>query len=66
MKRRDVLCGTLALLASPALAQRASNTAITDYERDSGGHIGLYVHTGLRRKYAGFALQYPVVGYSLG
>jgi beta-lactamase class A len=42
MKRRDVLCSTLALLASPALAQRAPITALTDYERDSGGHIGLY------------------------
>jgi beta-lactamase class A len=36
------LCSTLALLASPALAQRAPITALTDYERDSGGHIGLY------------------------
>jgi beta-lactamase class A len=44
MKRRDVLCSTLALLASPslALAQRAPISAITDYERDSGGHIGVY------------------------
>jgi beta-lactamase class A len=42
MKRREVLCSTLALLASPALAQRAPITAITDYERGSGGHIGLY------------------------
>jgi beta-lactamase class A len=42
MKRRDVLCSTLALLASPALAQRAPITALMDYERDSGGHIGLY------------------------
>jgi beta-lactamase class A len=41
MKRRDVLCSTLALLASPSLAQRAPMTAITDYERDSGGRIGL-------------------------
>jgi beta-lactamase class A len=41
MKRRDVLCSTLALLASPSLAQRAPITALTDYERDSGGHIGL-------------------------
>jgi beta-lactamase class A len=41
VKRRDVLCSTLALLASPALAQRAPVTAITDYERDSGGRIGL-------------------------
>jgi beta-lactamase class A len=42
MNRRDVLCSTLALLASPALAQRAPISAFTDYERDSGGHIGVY------------------------
>jgi beta-lactamase class A len=42
MNRRDVLCGTLALLAAPALAQRAPISALTDYERDSGGHIGVY------------------------
>jgi beta-lactamase class A len=42
MKRRDVLCSTLALLASPSLAQRAPITAITDYERGSGGRIGLW------------------------
>jgi beta-lactamase class A len=42
MNRRDVLCSTLALLASPALAQDAPITALTDYERDSGGHIGVY------------------------
>jgi beta-lactamase class A len=42
MNRRDVLCSTLALLASPALAQRAPITALTNYERDSGGHIGVY------------------------
>src|ERR1700723_1672756 len=42
MNRRDVLCSTLALLAPPALAQRAPITAFTDYERDSGGHIGVY------------------------
>ena len=36
------MCSTLALLASPSLAQRAPIAAITDYERDSGGHIGLY------------------------
>jgi beta-lactamase class A len=42
MNRRDVLCSTLALLASPVLAQRAPITALTDYERDSGGHIGVY------------------------
>jgi beta-lactamase class A len=43
MKRRDVLCSTLALLASPLLAKAAPITALTDYERDSGGHIGLYI-----------------------
>src|SRR3984885_766317 len=42
MNRRDVLCSTLALLASPALAQRAPITALSDYERDTGGHIGVY------------------------
>jgi beta-lactamase class A len=42
LNRRDVLCSTLALLASPALAQRAPITALADYERDSGGHIGVY------------------------
>jgi beta-lactamase class A len=42
MNRRDVLCSTLALVASPALAQRAPITALTDYERGSGGHIGVY------------------------
>ena len=36
------MCSTLALLASPALAQRAPFTALTDYERDSGGHTGIY------------------------
>jgi beta-lactamase class A len=41
MNRRDVLCSTLALLAAPALAQRAPIIALTDYERDSGGHVGL-------------------------
>src|ERR1700742_2805997 len=42
MDRRQVLCGPLALLASPAFAQKAAVTALTDYERDSGGHIGVY------------------------
>jgi beta-lactamase class A len=42
MNRRDVLCSTRALLASPALAQRAPISALADYERDSGGHIGVY------------------------
>jgi beta-lactamase class A len=42
MNRRDVLCSTLALLASPALAQTAPIAAVTEYERDSGGHMGLF------------------------
>jgi beta-lactamase class A len=42
MNRRDVLCSTLALLATPALAQRAPFGALADYERDSGGHMGFY------------------------
>jgi beta-lactamase class A len=42
MNRRDILCSSLALLASPALAQRAPIAALADYERDSGGHIGVY------------------------
>jgi beta-lactamase class A len=36
------LCSTLGLLASPALAQSAPIAALTDYERDTGGHIGVY------------------------
>jgi beta-lactamase class A len=42
MNRRDVLCSTLALLASPTLAQRAPFAAIAEYERDSGGRVGVY------------------------
>ncbi len=42
MNRRDLLGSTLALLASPALAQKAPLPALTAYERDSGGRIGLY------------------------
>jgi beta-lactamase class A len=42
MNRRDVVCGSLALLASPPQAQSAPITALADYERDSGGHIGVY------------------------
>jgi beta-lactamase class A len=42
MNRREVLCGTLALLVSPAHATAAPFTALSDYERDSGGHIGVY------------------------
>ncbi len=42
MNRRDVLGSSLALLASPVLAQRAPFRALADYERGSGGHIGVY------------------------
>jgi hypothetical protein len=42
MKRRDLLGSTLALLASPSLAKRAPITVLTDYERDSGGRVGLW------------------------
>jgi len=42
MKRRDLLCSSLALLTSPLLAQRTQITTLTDYERDTAGHIGLY------------------------
>jgi beta-lactamase class A len=43
MNRREILCSTLALLASPSrAADRAPVTALTDYERASGGRIGLY------------------------
>ena len=51
MKRRDFLSSGAALLASPALAQEAAIAAISDYERSSGGHIGLYaenVRTGAK------------------
>jgi len=42
VNRRDVLCSSLALLASPLLAQPAPVAAIADYETASGGRIGLY------------------------
>ncbi|HEY8052754.1 MAG TPA: class A beta-lactamase [Steroidobacteraceae bacterium] len=42
MNRRDVLRSSLAFLASPSLAQGTPLTAIADYERDSGGHLGLF------------------------
>jgi beta-lactamase class A len=42
MKRRDVLRSAVAFLASPSLALGVPIIAIADYERDSGGHIGLY------------------------
>jgi beta-lactamase class A len=43
VNRRDILCSSLALLASPALAQEAQIAALEDYERGSGGRIGLWV-----------------------
>jgi beta-lactamase class A len=42
VNRRDVLCGTVALVASRSLAQSAPITAISVYERASGGHIGFF------------------------
>jgi beta-lactamase class A len=42
MNRRDLLFGSLALLASPARAHDAPMAEVAAYERDSGGHIGLY------------------------
>lgn len=43
MNRRDVLCSSLAFLASPSLARAAPVAAIADYESASGGRIGLCV-----------------------
>ncbi len=43
MNRRDVLCSSLALLASPSLARSAPVAAIADYETATGGRIGLFV-----------------------
>lgn len=34
--------GAVALVATPALAQRIHLPALTDYERFSGGHVGVY------------------------
>lgn len=53
MNRRDVLCTTLSLVASRALAEpeQAPINSITDYERATGGHAGLYaenVQTGAK------------------
>jgi beta-lactamase class A len=42
MKRRDFLCGSLTLVTSPLLAKRAQITALRDYERASGGRVGLW------------------------
>jgi beta-lactamase class A len=51
MKRRSFLWGSAALLAPPAHAKVAPIAVIADYERSSGGHIGLYaenIHTGVQ------------------
>lgn len=51
MNRREVLCSTLALVAPHSLAQPAPITAISVYERASGGHIGLFaenLRTGMK------------------
>jgi beta-lactamase class A len=42
VKRRDFLGGGAAFVASSALAADAPLAVISDYERGSGGHIGLY------------------------
>jgi beta-lactamase class A len=42
MKRRDFLWSSLGLAAASSLAAEAPITAISDYERSSGGHIGLH------------------------
>jgi beta-lactamase class A len=42
MKRRDFLWSSLGFAAASSLAAEAPITAISDYERSSGGHIGLH------------------------
>lgn len=42
MKRRYFLCSALAAFTTPTLAEIAPFSALTDYERASGGRIGLY------------------------
>lgn len=42
MKRRDFLWSSLGFVAAPSLTAEGPITAISDYERGSGGHIGLY------------------------
>ena len=42
MKRRDFLWSSLGFAAAPSLAAEAPIGTISDYERSSGGHIGLY------------------------
>lgn len=51
MKRRDFLWSSLGFAAASSLAAEAPITAISAYERSSGGHIGVYaenVKTGAR------------------
>lgn len=52
MNRRSLLCSTLSMLATPVLALGdAPLAAITDYERITGGQVGLYaenVRTGAK------------------
>lgn len=42
MKRRDFLWSSLGFAAAPSLGAETPVAAISDYERGSGGHIGLY------------------------
>jgi beta-lactamase class A len=42
MKRRDFLWSSLGFAAAPAFAAADPISGISDYERGSGGHIGLY------------------------
>src|SRR5581483_734035 len=43
IERRAFLVSTLSILATPALGREtAMPTVITDYERDTGGRVGLY------------------------
>jgi beta-lactamase class A len=51
LQRRDFVWSSLGFVASPSLAAAAPITAISDYEKSSGGHIGLYaenIATGAR------------------
>ncbi len=42
MRRRAVPRGPLLLLASPTLARGVPILQVAEYERESGGHIGVY------------------------
>jgi beta-lactamase class A len=42
LNRRDFLWSGSVFLAASSYAQEAPITAISDYERGSGGHIGVY------------------------